>query len=563
MTAEWWALVFACAALVATCTGVLAWRRRHRTPAATALAVTMSGVAAWSVADALVYALGTDAARRAYPPVLLASVGLVVVGTYVLARTVADPSWRLGRRAALLFAVEPLLLVVAATLPATRDLVMADMGSAEGAVEARVTFGPLFLAHTAYSYAIVAVAYTHLLRCFRRVAGVLRRQVAVLLLSAVLSTVGNVVAVGSQLDGQGTDVTPLFFLLTGLVDCWAIFRGGLLRLVPVARDQVVDTVPDAVLVVDPDEVLIDSNPAAVRMLRQLRPDLAGELVGRSLAEVAGPRAIAVLQGTAHHDGHRVAEVRPGVWLDVRDSAVSDPRGRPLGRILVVRDVSEQQERQAAVERLNRQLAEQVEVIERLRAGLAEEAVRDPLTGLHNRRHLDRALGAGLAARPRTGELALLVVDVDHFKRVNDRFGHGAGDTVLTAVAGTLAGAVREGDTAARLGGEEFVLVLPGAGREQALARAERIRRTVAAARHDLDGETVGVTVSVGVAVCPADGATAAALLEAADRALYTAKATGRDRVVAADPAGPHPSAVPAPAAVPDVVPDVVAPLVAG
>ncbi|WP_157936792.1 GGDEF domain-containing protein [Geodermatophilus chilensis] len=209
-------------------------------------------------------------------------------------------------------------------------------------------------------------------------------------------------------------------------------------------------------------------------------------------------------------------------------------------------MSEQQERQAAVERLNRQLAEQVEVIERLRAELAEEAVRDPLTGLHNRRHLDRVLVADLARRPRTGQLSLLVLDVDHFKSVNDRFGHAAGDTVLTSVAATLSAAVRTGDTAARLGGEEFVLVLPGAGRDQAVERAEQVRRQVAAVRHVLDGDDVGITVSIGVAVCPADGSDPAALLRAADQALYTAKATGRDRVVAAAPGDPDrvPAAVP-------------------
>lgn len=545
MTPQLWAVVFACAGLVAVCTGVLAWKRRHRTPAATALAATMSGVATWSAADAVVYAFGSEPVQRAYVPLLMAAVGLVVVGTWVLARTVADPSWRMTPAAAALLAIEPVLLVVTGTLPATRDLVITDMVSGASGAESRVTFGPLFLAHTAYSYALIGVAYAFLVRRWSRAAGVFRRQIGILLGSACLSTVGNVVSVGSQLDGHGTDLTPLFFLLTGLVDCWAIFRGGLLRLVPVAREQVVDTVPDAVLVVDPDGVLIDGNPAATRMLQRLRPELDDDLVGRPLAEVAGARALAVLGTTEYRDGHRVAEIRPGVWLDVRDSAVSDPRGRALGRILVVRDVSEQQERQVAVERLNRQLAEQVEIIERLRAVLAEEAVRDPLTGLHNRRHLDRALEADLARRPRTGQLSLLVVDVDHFKGVNDRFGHAAGDRVLTAVAGTLTGAVRDGDTAARLGGEEFVLVLPGAGREQALDRAEQVRREVAAGRHALDGETVGVTVSVGVAVCPADGTSAAALLEAADRALYTAKATGRDRVVAAEPA-PRP-AVPAPA----------------
>ncbi|SFO46428.1 diguanylate cyclase (GGDEF) domain-containing protein [Geodermatophilus obscurus] len=554
MTPDRWAVLFACAALVAACTAVLAWRRRDRTPAATALAVTMSGVATWSAADALVYGLRTEVTRLAYPPVLLASVGLVVAGTYVLARTVTDPSWRPARRTALLMAVEPLCLVVAGTVPATRDLVMGGLAAAGPDGDAAVVLGPLFLAHTLYSYVLVAVAYTYLVRCFRRVTGVLRRQVAILLGSALLSTVGNVVAVGGQLDGTGTDVTPLFFLLTGLVDCWAIFRGGLLRLVPVARDQVVDTVPDAVLVVDPAGILIDLNPAGERMMRSMRATLSGDLVGRSLQEIAGPNALAVFGATERLDGHRVAEVAPGVWLDVRDSEVADPRGRPLGRIVVVRDVSEQQERQAAVERLNARLAEQVEVIERLRAELAEEAVRDPLTGLHNRRHLDRALAADLASRPRAGELSVLVVDIDHFKSVNDRYGHGAGDTVLTAVAGTLAGAVRAGDTAARLGGEEFVLVLPGLGREQAVDRAEQIRRAVAAGRHALDGDDVRVTVSIGVAVCPADGSVSAALLEAADRALYTAKATGRDRVVAAD-AVPSPQvvAVPVPAAARDDV----------
>ncbi len=549
MSATAWTWVFASAALVATCTAVVAARRRSRTPAATALAVTMTGVAVWSAADVLLHAVPSGAVVAAYPSLLLASVGLVVVGTYVLARTVSDPSWRLAPRIGLLLAVEPALLAVTAALPATRELVIADLAPATADGQGRAVFGPLFLAHTLYSYGLVCLAYAHLVRRYRRSAGVFRRQIAVLLASALLSTVGNVFSVSQLLDGTGTDLTPLFFLVTGLVDWWAVFRGGLLRLVPVAREQVVDTVPDAVVVVDPGGLVIDVNPAAVRLLRRLHPGPVRDPVGRPLDDVAGPRAVAVLDGTERRDGHRVAEVAPGLWLDVQDQPVADPRGRPLGRILVVRDVTEQQERRAAIEALNTRLAEQVEVIERLRAELAEEAVRDPLTGLHNRRHLDRALASDLAARPRTGALSVLVVDVDHFKSVNDRFGHAAGDRVLTAVAATLAGAVREGDTAARLGGEEFVLVLPGAGRGQALERAEQVRRAVAAARPVLDGAGVSVTVSVGVAVCPLDGTTAGRLLEAADRALYTAKAAGRDRVVAADRVPPRPApGLPVPAA---------------
>jgi diguanylate cyclase (GGDEF)-like protein len=506
----------------------------------------MAGVATWSAADVTVLLVDSTVVRRLYAPVLLAAISLVVVGTYAVARTVSDPGWRAPRSSRALLALVPALLVLAAVLPATRGLVMSDLPPGPVGDEAQVTLGPLFLVHSAWSYVLVGIAYGHLARRWLRGAGVFRRQAGVLLCSAAFSTLGSVLSVIAQLDGSGTDVTPLFFVVTGLVDCWAIFRVGLLRVVPVAREQVVDTVPDAVLVVDPAGLLIDVNPAAARMLRLLRPELSEDPVGRPLVEVAGAVAVDVLGGTERRDGHRVAEVVPGLWLDVRGEVVGDARGRVLGRILVVRDVSEQQERQAAVERLNRQLAEQVEVIERLRAELAEEAVRDPLTGLHNRRHLDRVLVADLARRPRTGQLSLLVLDVDHFKSVNDRFGHAAGDTVLTSVAATLSAAVRTGDTAARLGGEEFVLVLPGAGRDQAVERAEQVRRQVAAVRHVLDGDDVGVTVSIGVAVCPADGSDPAALLRAADQALYTAKATGRDRVVAAAPGDPDrvPAAVP-------------------
>src|SRR5919112_396749 len=137
MSATQWALVFACAAVVAACTGVLAWQRRDRTPAATALAVTMAGVVTWSTADAAVHALGSDAVGAAHPAVLMASLGLVVVGAWVLFHTVSDPSWRLSRRSAALLAIEPLVVVTIAALPATRDLVMSGVVVAGGGPPAR------------------------------------------------------------------------------------------------------------------------------------------------------------------------------------------------------------------------------------------------------------------------------------------------------------------------------------------------------------------------------------------------------------------------------------------
>jgi diguanylate cyclase (GGDEF)-like protein len=551
MTPDGWAVLFAGAAIVAVTTALLAWRRRDRTPAATALAVTMSGVAVWSASSALIYASASTVIRDSYPALLMAAVGLVVAGIYGLARSVVDPSWRSTRCTLVLLAVEPVVMVVLAALPATRDLVLAGHGPGGTGVEQQATLGPAFAVHTLYSYALIGVSYLRLARRWKTAAGVFRRQIGVLLLAAMFGTVGNVLTIVLQLDGRGADLTPLFFLVTGLGNCWAVLRLGFLELVPVAREQVVDTVPDAVLVVDRDQVLLDANPAARRLLLRLQPDLSeSDMIGRPVPEFADPSALAGVVRAELRDGHRVAEVAPGLWLDVQTTPIGGPQGRALGQIVVIRDVSEQQARQAAVEELNRQLAEQLRVIDQLRAELAEEAVRDPLTGLHNRRHLDQVLAGGLDTAGADEGLAVVTLDIDHFKAVNDRFGHAAGDTVLTAVARLLQASVRDGDTAVRLGGEEFLVLLPGADRGQALRRAEEMRRGVAAVVHALGGERIQVTVSAGVAVGPDDGTSTGTLLEAADRALYLAKAAGRDRVVAAGDALPVHADAPVPEPVP-------------
>jgi diguanylate cyclase (GGDEF)-like protein len=174
-----------------------------------------------------------------------------------------------------------------------------------------------------------------------------------------------------------------------------------------------------------------------------------------------------------------------------------------------------------------QLVELKLTIDRLRA----EADRDYLTGLANRRRFRTALGQELERwrRYRT-PCALLMVDIDHLKKINDAHGHSAGDTAIRHVAGTLARHSRDNDTAARLGGEEFALLLAGASEESALSAADRLRHSVSAVASEAGGV---VTVSVGVAACPAHAVSERDLYAAADAALYQAKHEGRDRSVLA------------------------------
>lgn len=181
---------------------------------------------------------------------------------------------------------------------------------------------------------------------------------------------------------------------------------------------------------------------------------------------------------------------------------------------------------------------------RLEQELAEQAIRDPLTGLINRRELSRLLNEEIRRAERYGRhLAVAWIDLDHFKRVNDHHGHAAGDTVLQWLSQLLTDSIRSVDVIGRVGGEEFVALFPEMDLEEAMEAAERLRKLVSHQGVTLaDGLEVRLTISLGVALYPDHGGTAEELCIAADRAMYRAKESGRNRVVLA---GPESSAAPA------------------
>jgi diguanylate cyclase (GGDEF)-like protein len=195
------------------------------------------------------------------------------------------------------------------------------------------------------------------------------------------------------------------------------------------------------------------------------------------------------------------------------------------------------------ERLLRQLEQLVADNEQLTAQLRranEElsnlAATDALTGLANRRSFEEAMKRDLSRAQRTAQpLCVLIVDVDHFKSVNDTYGHQVGDFVLTRVADVLRGALRSGDLPARWGGEEFVALLPGSPLEGGRIAAERIRTMLEQTLMAIGGKSFRVTASLGVAefTGAATPDAGAALVARADAALYEAKRTGRNKVVLA------------------------------
>ena len=162
-------------------------------------------------------------------------------------------------------------------------------------------------------------------------------------------------------------------------------------------------------------------------------------------------------------------------------------------------------------------------------------MRDPLTGLFNRRYMEESLDREVRRAAREGyQLGLLMADLDNFKQLNDAFGHAAGDEVLRRIGRSLAAAVRAEDIACRFGGEEFVVILPKASVDDTRRRAEALREAIKGPRSDEPSRLYPTTtMSVGLAEYPQHGTSVDELILAADSAMYRAEALGRDRVVVA------------------------------
>ena len=186
----------------------------------------------------------------------------------------------------------------------------------------------------------------------------------------------------------------------------------------------------------------------------------------------------------------------------------DDGGVHIGYFGITRDTTERKRAEQALREANRQLEAQLRHINELHEQMREQAIRDDLTGVHNRRHFVAVAEHELERARRHGTtLSLVMMDIDHFKNVNDVHGHPTGDVALKAVGSMLSATTRVGDLACRLGGEEFAVLLMGMGHEGAMERAEKWRSTLAEMTIPADGTALKLTASFGVATFPRQAGT--------------------------------------------------------
>jgi len=207
--------------------------------------------------------------------------------------------------------------------------------------------------------------------------------------------------------------------------------------------------------------------------------------------------------------------------------------QPYQVFATFQNITEIKHAQELLQKSEHDLRTNLEEIEALQEKLSYQAIRDPLTSLFNRRYMEEALLLELAQADRQGStIGITMLDIDHFKEFNDTYGHQAGDRVLQLLGGILASSIREGDIACRYGGEEFVIILPGANLDNTFQRTEQIRKKFGELTLQRIGKVgVKVTLSAGVAIYPIHAKVRDGILNLADRALYQAKDQGRNRTI--------------------------------
>ena len=212
--------------------------------------------------------------------------------------------------------------------------------------------------------------------------------------------------------------------------------------------------------------------------------------------------------------------------------VIDSEGTIVNYIAIKEDVTPEKESESKLREAYVKLEEQMSAIQALQSDLREQAIRDPLTKLHNRHYLEETLDRELSRAIRERyPVTFMLLDIDRFKHVNDTYGHAAGDFVLREVADHLSEFTRTGDIVCRYGGEEFLVVFPNTKEQDAFFIADRLRASIQESPIYADRNMIAITISAGISEFPTHGQYEALVLEAADKALYHAKHNGRNQVV--------------------------------
>ena len=386
-----------------------------------------------------------------------------------------------------------------------------------------------FWVHLIYLYLLMFIGLIYLIKGITGDSPLIRLQLTPILVGVFFPITSGTLYAFNMVPIQGMDISPIGYAFTGIALVWCLVRYRILDIIPVARTALVEQLREGVIVLDEKSNIVDINESAGRMFGIHAHDVLGcavQIILPCLNEI-----------TSFPEDQHQTEIhlpRPnGTVLEILITKLVNQSKQVCGKILVIHDVTLQKRAEANLQEANQRLQDQLQEIKQLQNDLEQQALHDSLTGLFNR-HIFEILEKELfSARREDRPVSLAIMDIDNFKKINDQYGHYQGDLLLKEFSKSLVSQIRKEDYAARYGGDELILFLPGMVLRDALNKAEEIRAGLEGFILPAGAEHVRVTLTIGVAAFPQHGETLEDLFKAADRALYLAKEEGRNRVKAA------------------------------
>ncbi|WP_050183934.1 histidine kinase N-terminal 7TM domain-containing diguanylate cyclase [Domibacillus robiginosus] len=374
---------------------------------------------------------------------------------------------------------------------------------------AKLEGGPWFWIQTVYLYFCLLVSVSILLWQLKKVSFRFQAQIFLMVIGLLIPPAATLFYLNGW--SSGIDLGPISMCLSFLFHGAALLWFQMFDVVPIARETVFESLEEGVMVLNKNEVIVDYNQA----LKMVLPSLTVHMIGKPLEEVirSKERLAAIIQRGQESD-YQLTRGGRELHFHIRFASMKNKRKEIIGRIITFINVTERVEMEKQLQKLARM---------------------DGLTGVLNRTFfLEQAEAACQRLKKEDGSVSIIMLDIDHFKRVNDTFGHEAGDLVLKKLTHIVRENIQPNDLLARYGGEEFIIFLPDVSLFKAHERAEVIRTAIAEAAIFINEETLHITSSFGLSYAQLEpfetDSPVQMLMREADQALYTAKRNGRNRV---------------------------------
>lgn len=511
-------IIFA-AAFISVGVAVYAWQRREQ-KGALAFAGMMLAVAEWLITSGCVSLSNTpEQARWWVDPRFFGLTAMLAFYIVFIIQYSGHGKWLTKPLLAVFFSIPVLTQIIIETNSWHHWFIVEVGFSPDGYLMGidSVKYGPAFWFHTVYSYLLVLFGIFLIVQMAVRSFHIYRQQVLLMVFGIIPPLFTSVADAFLLIPGLKHPLAPIGFAIMGLCFGAALFRHRMLEIVPVARDMVIESMSDSMIVLDVHDQVVDVNPAARNFLGMDALQIIGKPIKEIFPQWCNLLNLTESQLSAENE-ICVGDAENERFYDVRVSSLKIRHKAQGGRVVILRDIT---------------LRKQAETkLKQLQEKFYEQSIHDPLTGLYNRRFLNEALEREISRAKRSRHpVSIAILDIDYFKEVNDTYGHEAGDVALIHLAGILSKLTRAGDFVFRYGGEEFLIMLPATSHAAAHQFAERCRQHIEGAILEYAGQQIKLTVSIGISTFGPQEAGPERVLKAADAALYKAKTSGRNCVM--------------------------------